>query len=87
MFISAGLKNELGEATEKGDVDRVKEILEKVTVSDIKIKREGLGKTPLLIACTYGQIPVVEEFLQVRHSLTNIYFLSYAKQNLNLISY
>ncbi|XP_060583232.1 ankyrin-3-like [Ruditapes philippinarum] len=58
------LKNELGEATEKGDVDKVKEILEKVTVSDMKIKREGLGKSPLLIGCTYGQIPVVEEFLQ-----------------------
>jgi hypothetical protein len=46
-------------------VDKVKEILEKVTVSDMKIKREGLGKSPLLIGCTYGQIPVVEEFLQV----------------------
>ena len=59
------LKNELGMATEQGDVDRVKELMEKVTVSDMKIKREGLGKTPLMIACTYGQLPVVEEFLQV----------------------
>ncbi|XP_052799301.1 poly [ADP-ribose] polymerase tankyrase-1-like [Mya arenaria] len=58
-------KNALGEATEKGDLDRVKSLMEKVNVdNDLRIKREGLGKSPLLIACTYGQVPVVEEFLQ-----------------------
>jgi len=60
------LKNDLGDATEKGDIDTVKALMEKVAVnSDLKIKREGMGKSPLMIACTYGQIPVVEEFLQV----------------------
>ena len=62
----SGLKNELGEATEKGDVEKVKELLGSTTInSDVKIKREGLGKSPLLIACTYGQTPVVEELLMV----------------------
>ena len=61
-----GLKAELGEATEKGDIDKVKQILEKVTITtDVKIKREGMGKSPLLLACTYGQTPIVEELLQV----------------------
>jgi len=61
-----GLRNALGEATEKGDIEKVKMLMEKVNVGDdVKIKREGLGKSPLLIACTYGQVPVVEEFLQV----------------------
>jgi len=60
------LKNDLGDATEKGDIDTVKALMEKVAVnSDLKIRREGMGKSPLMIACTYGQIPVVEEFLQV----------------------
>ena len=60
------MKNDLGDATEKGDIDTVKALMEKVAVnSDLKIKREGMGKSPLMIACTYGQIPVVEEFLQV----------------------
>ena len=60
------MKNDLGDATEKGDIDTVKALMEKVAVnSDLKIRREGMGKSPLMIACTYGQIPVVEEFLQV----------------------
>lgn len=51
----------------------MKELLEKVNLSsDLKIKREGLGKSPLLIACTYGQLPLVEEFLQVCHNLYNL---------------
>ena len=60
----SGLK-ELGEATEKGDIVAVKKILGKVNNTDIKIKREGMGKSPLMIACTYGQTPVVDELLQV----------------------
>lgn len=66
FYYRVGLKNELGEATEKGDVDKVKSLMGKVSVdTDLKIKREGLGKSPLMIACTYGQEPVVKEFLQV----------------------
>ena len=66
LILCLGLKNELGEATEKGDVEKVKELLGSTTInSDVKIKREGLGKSPLLIACTYGQTPVVEELLTV----------------------
>lgn len=66
FYYLVGLKNELGEATEKGDVDKVKSLMERVSVdTDVKIKREGLGKSPLMIACTYGQQPVVKEFLQV----------------------
>ena len=64
-FLVSELKVELGEASEKGDIEKVKRILEKVTNTDVKIKREGLGKSPLLIACTYGQTPVVDELLQV----------------------
>jgi hypothetical protein len=60
------LKRQLAEATERGDAEAVHHILMSGAVEpDVSVNREGFDKSPLILACTYGQTPVVEELLRV----------------------
>lgn len=66
MYI-IGLQKLLAEASEQGDIKKVKALLDTNKVnSDSQTSREGIGKGPLHIACTYGQTEIVEELLMVR---------------------
>ena len=60
------LKTQLAEATERGNASAIRHILESGEVMpDVTVHREGFDKSPLSLACTYGQTSVVEELIKV----------------------
>lgn len=62
MFVSGNLIS----AAEKGNVSAVRKVLHSHQVDpDAKIKNAGEERSPLHIACGYGQHSVVAELLKV----------------------
>ena len=57
---------QFAEATERGNATTIRNMLESGDLKpDIIVNREGFDKSPLSLACTYGQTSVVEELLKV----------------------
>ena len=70
FFFILELKSQLAEASERGDADAIHHILESGRLMpDVTVNREGFDKSPLGLACMYGQTSVVEELIKVSHFL------------------
>ena len=77
FFFILELKTQLAEASERGDADAIHHILESGRLMpDVTVNREGFDKSPLGLACMYGQTSVVEELIKVSHFLGGHGFVS-----------
>ncbi len=76
QFSSTGSNSHNGslllEASEKGDVDTVKRVLESTQINPDK-KTKYQSRSALHQACGYGQLNVVEELLKARLDSQNLF--------------